>query len=81
MVGNMIYLLFRQDLKNRNVTLIAPHATFDGVMDHMQDIEDFCKKNGLPHERGVDASLTTSGLLRGGKMRWYYFVSSRTILE
>ena len=74
----MIYLLFRQDLKRGGIVLIAPHATYDGVRDHMQDIEDYCEKYGLPFKRGADGSLTTSGI-GGGKMKWYYFVSTRTI--
>lgn len=80
MVGKMIHLLFRQDFQRAGLTLVAPHATFDGAKNHLQEIEDYCEKHGLPYKRDADGSLTTSDL-GGGEMRWYYFVSSRTILD
>lgn len=35
MEGNMIYLLFRQDLRRGGIVLESLHATFDGVAEKM----------------------------------------------
>ena len=78
MEGKMIYLLFRQNIDDGGMTLIAAHATYDGVKDHLQSIEGFCERAGMPFTKGSDGSLTTSDL-SAKDYKWYFFVSSRII--
>ena len=40
MIGNQIYLIFCRDMVHHSDTMETPHATFDGVYEHMQAIKE-----------------------------------------
>jgi len=78
MVGNQIYLLYRQNLKEGGILLLAPHATYDGVMEQLEAERLYWETNGWPVERYVDSSF----LLKDNftkEPKYYYFISQRTI--
>jgi hypothetical protein len=78
MVGNMIHLLMRQDMKDGGVTLETPHATWYGAMKHIDELRAHW------YSKGMLLQDSDSGLIvgdRDGKPKHYYFISSRTIDE
>lgn len=78
MVGNMIYLLFRRDLRKEETTLIAPHATFDGAFGQIEAEREYWEKVGKAVQRNLNGSLYVKDL---HEPMFYYFVSTRTIIE
>ena len=72
----MIYLLFRQDLRRGGLELIAPHATFDGVLDQIEAEREYWEKAGKAVQRNLNGSLYVKDL---HEPIFYYFVSTRTI--
>lgn len=78
MEGNMLYLLFRQDLQSGGIVLESPHATFDGVAEKMDTLSDYWKEKGrIIKDNKCDLIVAAAD----GSPLWYYFVSSRTILK
>lgn len=78
MEGDMIYLLFRQDLRRGGIVLESPHATFDGVAEKMDTLSEYWKEKGrIIKYNKCDLIVTAAN----GTPLWYYFVSSRTILK
>lgn len=78
MVGNMIYLLFRQDLQRGGVVLESPHATFDGVAGKLDAIAEYYKEKGkIIKDNKCDLIVA----MPDGSPLYYYFVSSRTIIK
>ena len=76
----MIYLLFRQDLRKNSIELLAPHATFDGVMEHLQREQTYWEEKMWPVERHVDCSFLVMDVFEKTP-KYYYLVGSRTILK
>lgn len=76
MVGKVVSLLFRQDMKNGGVTLLTIHADFVSAMAHMKAEADYYEEKGYVVERNNDRSFVVSAVDRP---LWYYFISSRTI--
>lgn len=79
MVGNMIYLLYRQNMKTHQIELIAPHATFSGTIKQLDANRQYYEERGLPVEHYKDGSFLVKD--RRGNPSSYFFVSTRTILE
>lgn len=78
MEGNMIYLLFRQDLQGGGIVLESPHATFDGVADKLDQYAEYWEEKGcIIKDNKCDLIVGSPD----GTPLWYYFVSSRTILK
>ena len=78
MEGNMIYLLFRQDLQRGGIVLESPHATFDGVASKLDTIAEYYKEKGkIIKDNKCDLIVA----MPDGTPLYYYFVSSRTILK
>ena len=79
MVGNMIYLLFRQDLRRGGIILIAPHATFDGVEEQLHEELDNFRECGWFVTPQRDGAYLVTEDTEDNPSKFYYFVSSRTI--
>lgn len=78
MVGNMIYLFYKQDLVRGGIQLVAPHATFDGAKKRFDEAREYWSEKGkIVYDDGV--SLIVRG--EDGTPLYYYFVSTRTIRE
>lgn len=76
MVGNMIYLLFRQDLVRGGSVLESPHATFDGAYEHMRAIKEHFESKDFEVKEVPSGSFYVTGPF--GFKRLYYVVT-RTI--
>ena len=79
MVGNMIYLLYRQNMKTHQIELIAPHATFAGAFKQLNENRQYYEERGFPVATFEDCSFLAKDRL--GEPSSYFFVSTRTILE
>lgn len=76
MVGKVVSLLYRQDMKKGGVTLLTIHASFTSAMQHMREEADYYESKGYVVERNNDRSFIVMAV---DKPLWYYFISSRTI--
>lgn len=79
MEGYFIYLLFRQMFPNNRIELIAPHATFDGVVEQLNENKKYHIDRGRNVETYSDGSFAVKD--KDGNPKEYYFVSTRTILK
>lgn len=75
MKGSVIYLIFRNDINRGGLTLIAPHATFDGA--HMQMLAErtYWEDHGALIHYRADGSF----VVEFGQNKWDYYVVTRTI--
>ena len=76
MVGNVIYLIFCRDMVHHSDTMETPHATFDGVYEHMQAIKEHYESKDFEVRPMLDGSFYVTGPF--GFKRLYY-VATRTI--
>lgn len=79
MVGNVIYLLFCKHLSDGqggHETLQTPHATFDGVYEHMQAIKEHYESKDFEVRPMLDGSFYVTGPFGFKRM---YYVATRTI--
>lgn len=79
MEGYMIYLLYRQMFPTNRIELIAPHATFDGVVEQLNENKKYYIDRGRDVETQSDGSFLVKD--KDGNPKEYFFVSSRTILK
>ena len=78
MIGNMIYLLFRQDLVRGGSVLESPHATFDGAAGKLDDYVKYWTERGeVIYDNKAD--VIVGGV--DGTPLYHYYVVSRTILK
>ena len=79
MIGNQIYLLFCKhlsDVHGDHVTLLTPHATFDGAYEHMKAIKEHFESNDFEVKEVSDGSFYVTGPFGFKRM---YYVATRTI--
>lgn len=76
MVGNMVHILLRQDLKKGGVAILSVHASFESAIDEIKLEADYYEDRGYVVERNYDHSFFVKAVDRP---LWYYFISSRTI--
>lgn len=76
MVGNMVHILLRQDLKKGGMAILSVHASFESAIDKIKLEADYYEDRGYVVERNYDHSFFVKAVDRP---LWYYFISSRTI--
>lgn len=75
MKAMVIYLIFRNDINRGELTLIAPHATFDGAREQMDAEREYWEDHGALIEYRTDGSF----IVEFGQNKWDYYVVTRTI--
>lgn len=71
----VIYLIFRNDINRGELTLIAPHATFDGACEQMLAERTYWEEHGALIEDRPDGGF----IVEFGQNKWRYYVVTRTI--
>lgn len=70
-----IYLVFRNDINRGELTLIAPHATFDGAYEQMLAERTYWEDHGALIEYRTDGSF----IVEFGQNKWHFYVVTRTL--
>jgi hypothetical protein len=76
MVGNMVHILLRQDLKKGGMAIISLHESYESVTEKADLEADYYEERGYVVERCCCHSFIVKAVDRP---LWHYFISSRTI--
>lgn len=78
MESTMIYIIFKQYLKNGRIELIDTYSTFDDTRTRLEKIKDFHIVNYARQieEYSADGSFV---VVEYGKPEFYYYVTSRLV--
>lgn len=75
MIGNVIYIIMRREVRSGRDTMLSLHATFDGAIDAIKAERDYAIEKGYT----VEGDLDNFHVLECGRLIKRYWALTRTI--